>query len=119
MIKGKFFLKSAAVGGLFMLLVMPVRAQRTALSFSESELHSPWVDSVYRSLSKEQRIAQLMMVAAYSTGDKRREQQVAESVKRLRVGGLIFFQGGPMRQAALTNRYQAMAQTPLLIGMDA
>src|SRR5215217_5366061 len=35
------------------------------------------------------------------------------------LSGLIFMQGGPERQAILTNRYQQMAQVPLLLAMDA
>src|SRR6185436_15254483 len=35
------------------------------------------------------------------------------------VGGLIFFQGGPVREALLTNKYQQMSKVPLMIGMDA
>jgi len=35
------------------------------------------------------------------------------------VGGLIFFQGGPVRQAKLTNHFQSKAKVPLLIGIDA
>jgi len=30
----------------------------------------------------------------------------------------VFFQGGPVRQANLTNYYQALAKTPLLISID-
>ena len=35
------------------------------------------------------------------------------------IGGLCFFQGGPVSQAKLTNNYQSIAKTPLLIGLDA
>ena len=40
-------------------------------------------------------------------------------IKKERIGGLVFFQGGPVRQAILTNRYQAISKVPLLISMDA
>ena len=32
---------------------------------------------------------------------------------------MIFFQGGPVRQANLTNRYQSKSKLPLFIGIDA
>ncbi|MBK8497909.1 MAG: serine hydrolase [Flavobacteriales bacterium] len=79
---------------------------------------TPWADSVFGTLSLDERIAQLMMVAAYSNKDARHEAEVERLVKERNIGGLIFFQGGPVRQAKLTNRYQAAAKTPLLLGMD-
>ncbi len=79
---------------------------------------TPWADSVFTSLSLEQRIAQLMMVAVYSDKDAKHEQGIADMVRDHNIGGLIFFKGGPLRQAKLTNRFQAAARTPLLIGMD-
>ena len=78
-----------------------------------------WVDSVYDKLTVEERIGQLFMVAAYSGGKNYNEEQVTKLINDHQVGGLIFMQGGPIRQAVLTNRYQHLAQTPLLIAMDA
>ncbi len=34
------------------------------------------------------------------------------------LGGVVFFQGGPGRQAVLTNEYQSHARVPLLITSD-
>ncbi|MFO7369017.1 MAG: glycoside hydrolase family 3 N-terminal domain-containing protein [Bacteroidales bacterium] len=78
-----------------------------------------WVDSVLNSLTLEQRIAQLIMVAAYSNNHRRNEQEVTKLVKEYNIGGLVFFQGAPHRQAQLTNLYQSLSKTPLLIAMDA
>lgn len=79
---------------------------------------TPWADSVFTTLDLDQRIGQLMMVAAYSNKNERHYAEIEGLVRRYDLGGLIFFQGGPVRQAVLTNRYQAAARTPLLIGMD-
>lgn len=79
---------------------------------------SPWADSVLATLNLDQRIAQLLMVAAYSNKDAKHTAEIEGLVRRYNIGGLIFFQGGPVRQAILTNRYQQAARTPLLIGMD-
>ena len=79
---------------------------------------TPWADSVFQSLDLDQRIAQLFMVAAYSNKDAAHETDIERLVRQRNIGGLIFFQGGPARQARLTNRYQGAARTPLLIGMD-
>jgi beta-glucosidase-like glycosyl hydrolase len=78
-----------------------------------------WVDSVFNKLNRRQRIAQLFMVRAHTDKGKRYEDSVAQVIKKQHIGGLVFFQGGPGRQAALTNRYQAISSVPLLIAMDA
>ncbi|MFX8429698.1 glycoside hydrolase family 3 N-terminal domain-containing protein, partial [Acinetobacter baumannii] len=39
-------------------------------------------------------------------------------IKEYKVGGLCFFQGGPVRQANLTNYYQSISQTPLMSCID-
>lgn len=78
-----------------------------------------WVDSVFNSLTFDERLGQLFMVAAYSNKAQSHVDEISNLVKTENLGGLIFFQGGPNRQARLTNYYQAQAKTPLLIAMDA
>lgn len=77
-----------------------------------------WVDSTLKSLSLEQKIGQLFMVATFSNRDESHYRYIDKLVKDFQIGGLIFFQGGPYRQAQLTNRYQAEANVPLFIGID-
>jgi len=77
-----------------------------------------WVDSVFRKLSKKQRIAQMFFVAAYSNKSERFTDSIAKVIKKEKVGGLVFFQGGPGRQSVLTNQYQKKARVPLLIASD-
>lgn len=81
-------------------------------------LHSPWVDSLMRVLTPDQRAAQLFMVAAYSNRQRIDEDSVSALVQQAGIGGLIFFQGGPGRQARLLNRYQSQAKVPLLVALD-
>ena len=78
-----------------------------------------WVDSVYKSLTQEERIGQLFMVAAYSGGKNYNQEKITNLINNHQLGGLIFMQGDPQSQAFQTNQYQQSAQVPLLIGMDA
>jgi beta-N-acetylhexosaminidase len=78
----------------------------------------PWADSVFKTLNNEERIAQLFMVAAYSNKDQAHVNEISKLVKDYKIGGLIFFQGGPVREAILTNKYQQMAKVPLMISID-
>ena len=77
-----------------------------------------WVDSVYKKLGRKERIAQLFFVRAHTNKGQAYEDSVAKIIKDEQIGGLVFFQGGPVRQANLINRYQKLANVPLLIAMD-
>ncbi len=79
---------------------------------------SKWVDSVYASLNADERLAQLFMVAAWSNKDMKHVRQLDELITKYNIGGLIFMQGGPGRQAKLVNYYQTKAKTPLLMAID-
>nr|WP_295934490.1 glycoside hydrolase family 3 N-terminal domain-containing protein [uncultured Dyadobacter sp.] len=85
-----------------------------------------WVDSVFATLTPDERIAQLIMVAAVS--DTKRAlidpktsnpTAVEKLIRENKVGGIVFFQGGPIPQARLTNHYQSISKVPLLVAMDA
>lgn len=87
--------------------------------FEDSPGEKKWVDSIYNSLSFDEKLGQLFMVAAYSNKDTVHFNAIDKLVKNYKIGGLIFFQGGPVRQAKLTNRFQASSKVPLFIGNDA
>jgi beta-N-acetylhexosaminidase len=78
-----------------------------------------WVDSVYNCLSPTERIGQLFMVRANSTMDSAEIRQVTSWITKYDLGGICFFKGSPVRQALLTNYYQSLAKTPIMISMDA
>lgn len=86
--------------------------------YSRRTAADQWVDSVFSSLSKEEKVAQLMVIRAHSNLGADHVQQVTDLVKKYNVGALCFFQGGPVRQANLTNYYQSIAKTPLLVTID-
>lgn len=87
--------------------------------FPETSAEKKWVDSVYNQLTFEEKVGQLFMVAAYSNKDEAHFLEIEKLIQESKIGGLIFFQGGPNRQAKLTNRYQAKSKVPLFIGIDA
>jgi len=78
-----------------------------------------WVDSVFQSLSPNERLAQLFMIAAYSNKDSAHIKELEKLIRNQKIGGLIFFQGGPVRQATMSNYLQKAANVPLLLAMDA
>jgi beta-N-acetylhexosaminidase len=78
-----------------------------------------WVDSVLQSMSIDEKIGQFFMIPAYSDKADWHRKEVADLIHKYKVGGIIFFTGGPVRQALLTNYFQSVSETPLLIAMDA
>ncbi len=78
-----------------------------------------WADTLMEKMSLDEQIGQLFMVAAYSNRGAAHEAELKALIQEQHIGGLIFFQGGPQRQAALSNRLQSYAKIPLMIGMDA
>lgn len=78
-----------------------------------------WADSVLQQMTVEEKIGQLFMVAAYSNQSEENYKYLEYEIEQYHLGGLIFFQGDPAKQVELTNRYQAAAKYPLLIGIDA
>ena len=90
------------------------------LCFNAKSQTSPaakqWVDNTYKTLSDDEKIAQLVIIRAYS--NKGVEANVVNDIKKYNVGSICFFQGGPVRQAQLTNYYQSLAKTPVLITID-
>ncbi|MBK8635972.1 MAG: serine hydrolase [Saprospiraceae bacterium] len=94
---------------LFTLMKMPSGQSQTA---------SIWVDSIFNTLTLDEKIGQLFMVRAYSKSDNADVEAVKAEILKNKVGGICFFQGSPKRQAELTNIYQSIAKTPLLISID-
>lgn len=104
---------------LFLCVVFTALSQNTDSIPQDRNPGAQWIDSVMNSLSLDQKIAQLLMIRTYSNKDESYYKKTEELISKYNVGGLCFFQGGPIRQAKLVNRYQAIAETPLLIAMDA
>ncbi len=85
---------------------------------SDYDAQEEWVTSIMDTLTVEEKIGQLFMVAAYSNKDKKHEKFITDLIKNYHVGALIFFQDDPLKQARLTNKYQKLSNVPLLIGID-
>jgi beta-N-acetylhexosaminidase len=103
------------VSALFLVNFQHIFAQNKAVFLSYS---TTWADSIMTTLSEKERIAQLFMVAAYSNKGEDHKQQITNLVQQYKIGGVMFLQGGPVRQAKLTNYYQSKSKTPLMIAID-
>lgn len=77
-----------------------------------------WVDSVFASLTPDQKIGQLMMPRANFRNDPFEREKLLNWVQEYHIGGLVFFANQPTRTAQIINELQAVSGTPLLIGSD-
>ncbi len=101
------------------LFSLALYAQQTnPLQMQDTIAQKKWVDSVMKSMSKREKIGQLFMLAAYSNRDTQHQKEIEKLIKEQHIGGLIFMQGNPYKQAKLTNLYQSESKIPLLIGFD-
>ena len=105
--------KAVSVSFLFAALALPMSDTLHA-----QQTEDKWVDSVYSSLTTKQRIGQLLMVRANESG-KAYNQELDAFIRKYNLGGVTFFKGDPEAQLIQTNRWQQLAQTPMLISIDA
>ncbi|HXB94872.1 MAG TPA: glycoside hydrolase family 3 N-terminal domain-containing protein [Puia sp.] len=91
---------------------------------SSSDLADKWVDSVFRTLSPSEKIAQLMVIRlsgidAVTHSPVFYDAQVDSLVRKYNIGGLCLFQGDPLTAADHINYYQRISKTPILFCIDA
>ncbi|MCP9766329.1 glycoside hydrolase [Lacihabitans sp. LS3-19] len=119
-----FWVSLSSVLGLFVSANNPISVEevfkknKTEKPLSFNQKQTIWVDSLLASMSLEEKIGQLFMVAAYSNRNEVDYRKLEGQIEKYHIGGIIFFQGNPLKQAELTNRYQEVSKYPLMIGID-
>ncbi len=103
---------------LFIILCCSLSIQMNAQT-AQTKAEKKWIKKQFKALSLDEKIAQLMIIRAHSNWDAKKLDTIRQTIEKYNVGGLCFFQGGPVREAVQTNYYQSIAKTPLLITMDA
>jgi beta-N-acetylhexosaminidase len=108
-------------------LVFTILSLFSSLLIAQTKVRPPflqyetdqWVDSVFNSLSIDEKIGQLIMIPAYSSKGNGYIVQLTKMVKENKIGGIIAMQGGPMRHINMVNQLQKVSKTPLLVAIDA
>lgn len=103
---------------LFVLIVCEINAQTDSPLYIDSD-QMKWVDTMYNSMTLDEKIGQLFMVAAYTNKGIEHEKEIKDLIQKENIGGLIFMQNDAIHQVELINEYQKLSKIPLLIGMDA
>ena len=76
-----------------------------------------WVDSVFRSLTLEQQVGQLVNLRA-NQPNKDFDLKVDEYIAKYNIGGVTFFRTDADKLLTQANEWQSQAQTPLMIAID-
>lgn len=86
---------------------------------SDSLAQAIWVEEQYQQMSLEEKVGQLFMVLVTSNQSGQEIERIKQLIENEKIGGIIFSKGGPVRQAKMNNKFQALSKIPLLVGMDA
>ena len=100
------------------LLASLLLAASTTKVHAQKMSEKKWVRKQFSALNLNEKIGQLMVLRAHSEWKQDKIDSLSNLIQKYNVGGLCFFQGGPVRQATLTNQYQKLAKTPLMIAID-
>ncbi len=76
-----------------------------------------WVDSVYNSLTAEQRVAQLINVRV-NQPNKPYFPYIQQLIEDYNIGGVTFFRTDAEPLLRQVNEWQSIAQTPLMVAID-
>ena len=103
------------------LLITNLNAQYTPKNLSKEEQKKAenWVNSTYNSLSQDEKLGQLFIVALYTNKGEEHINQIRNIVIQDKIGGLILMQDDATREINLLNEFQAKSKIPMMVGMDA
>ncbi|SDQ31426.1 beta-glucosidase [Chryseobacterium soldanellicola] len=106
---------------IFLCIGSNLGAQYQPKNISQADLNKAkqWVDKTYNSLSQDEKLGQLFIVALYTNKDEAHINQVRNIVVNDKIGGLILMQDDAAREITLVNEFQQKSKVPLMIGMDA
>ncbi len=94
------------------------QTEPTLLRLADKDKMNHWADSVFDSMSFDERIGQLVMVIANPKSDNRNMQKLNKYIDELKIGGVLFAKGDPVTQAEVTNRLQKASKVPLFVALD-
>ncbi|QSE97352.1 serine hydrolase [Fulvivirga lutea] len=85
----------------------------TLLIHAQTE-KSQWVDSVYASLTLDQRLGQLMIFPVNGNGNGEHKNAILNTIDRYTLGGFVITSGNPKNVAQLNNELRTHSRLPLL-----
>ena len=110
------------IRSLLLFIVTIFCSQFSFAQYTISSTAKNWADSVFNTLSDDEKIAQLMVLRVSqktANGVVFYDQKIDSAIKQYNIGGIVLFQGGPLKQAGLVNHFQSISKIPLMVCIDA
>ena len=114
-------IKSKITCLIILVFSLKITAQYQPKNLSKEDLKkaNEWVDKTYNSLSQDEKLGQLFIIALYTNRGENYINNVRNIVTNEKIGGLILMQDDAAREINLVNEFQKTSKVPLMIGMDA
>ena len=108
------------ISAYFLLLYVgyAIATEKAPLYISVPDQAYAWCDSVYKSMTLQERIGQLFIAGALTTEDESNKAHIAKMVNEYKVGGFILSKGTAPAHFRLTEYAQSLSKTPLMITID-
>ena len=82
------------------------------------EIGKSWADSVYNSLSEDERIAQLFWIAIENPENKTLFERNKNLIEKYKPGGILLFRMTPQKAREVIDEFQTISKTPLVVSID-
>ena len=115
-------MKQAFIISLFTVFAaqaLPAQYQPKNITKEDTNKANAWVDETYNSLSQDEKLGQLFIVALYVNKGEDYINNVRDLVVSEKIGGLILMQDDAVKHINLLNEFQRKSKVPLMVGMDA
>lgn len=104
------------------MVCVPAQSQRmyqsSLLGRADATKMNDWVESVFRTLTPEEKVSQLVVLAVQPTDDAPTRKLLDHYISDLKIGGLLFSSGDCVSEAKLINYSQSQSKVPLMITLD-
>ena len=78
-----------------------------------------WVDSVFQTLSTQEKISQLFMLPISSSSTAEQKQATLDQIKKFKPGSVLITQGSPVSHVNFLNKLQSNSNVPMLAAIHA
>ena len=114
---------------LLFLISLAIQAQKETnlMQGVDKNAMKLWVDSVFDSMSRDERIGQLFMPIVEPGGTQAERELLRKYINEYKIGGILFskvsvhgrrINAYPVKQAEITHCAQSVAKVPLMIYLD-
>ncbi len=103
---------------IFLILISALLCFTGKLWANDKTACNLWVDSVFNTLTTDERIGQLLMYNSPAQLNSKNVNALLNAINEQYIGGLLFWSGTIKEQAELTNVAQASSKVPIMVAMD-